>query len=165
MVLGALVLGAVVLGGCGSDKKASTTPGPSGTAASGASGAQDVGVRTIASLGQVLVDKDGRTLYTFKPEDSGTVACTGSCATTWPPALAPAGGPAVGDQLTGKVATIARPDGAKQLTYNGHPLYRYAADQQAGDAHGQGVGNVWFVATPATPATTATTEASSGAYR
>ena len=44
------------------------------------------------------------------------------------------------------VATVKRPDGGKlQLTYDGHPLYRYAGDRSKADANGEGVGGQWFV--------------------
>jgi predicted lipoprotein with Yx(FWY)xxD motif len=67
--------------------------------------------------------------------------CTGDCVGTWPPALA---GSATG--LPEHVATVKRPDGGKlQLTYDGHPLYRYAGDQSQADANGEGVGGQWFV--------------------
>jgi predicted lipoprotein with Yx(FWY)xxD motif len=50
--------------------------------------------------------------------------------------------------VTGELAVITRSDGVKQVTYKGSPLYRYAADTAPGDAKGQGVGGVWFAATP-----------------
>ena len=66
--------------------------------------------------------------------------CTGACVGTWPPALG-AGRPACPAR-----ATVKRPDGGKlQLTYDGHPLYRYAGDQSKADANGEGVGGQWYV--------------------
>jgi predicted lipoprotein with Yx(FWY)xxD motif len=94
-----------------------------------------------AKVGSVIVDAQGRTLYRFTAEAQGVPVCTGACVGTWPPALA---GSATG--LPEHVATVKRPDGGKlQLTYDGHPLYRYAGDQSKADANGEGVGGQWFV--------------------
>ena len=94
-----------------------------------------------AKVGSVLVDAKGRTLYRFTAEAQGLPVCTGACVATWAPALA---GTASG--LPKHVATVRRPDGGKlQLTYDGHPLYRYAGDQSKADANGEGVGGQWYV--------------------
>lgn len=94
-----------------------------------------------AKVGSVLVDAEGRTLYRFTAEAQGLPVCTGACVGTWTPALA---GTASG--LPKHVATVKRPDGGKlQLTYDGHPLYRYAGDRSKADANGQGVGGQWYV--------------------
>ncbi len=70
--------------------------------------------------------------------------CTGACVGTRPPALV-----AAGAHLPAHVATVKRPDdGRLQLTYDGHPLYRYAGDKSDADANGQGVGGQWFVIKP-----------------
>ncbi len=50
--------------------------------------------------------------------------------------------------MTGTLATITRDDGTTQVTYNGAPLYYFAADEKAGDSAGQGVGGIWFIAAP-----------------
>jgi len=72
---------------------------------------------------------------------SGVVVCTAACVGTWPPAIVSAT-----TGLPKHVATVKRPDGGKlQLTYDGHPLYRYAGDQSKADANGEGVGGQWFV--------------------
>jgi predicted lipoprotein with Yx(FWY)xxD motif len=93
-----------------------------------------------AKVGNVIVDAQGRTLYRFTAEAQGRPVCTGACVTTWPPATtATAGG------LPAHVATVKRDDGKLQLTYDGHPLYRYAGDSSTADANGQGVGGQWFV--------------------
>jgi predicted lipoprotein with Yx(FWY)xxD motif len=94
-----------------------------------------------AKVGSVLVDAEGRTLYRFTAEAQGLPVCTGACVGTWTPALA---GTASG--LPKHVATVKRPDdGEVQLTYDGHPLYRYAGDRSKADANGQGVGGQWYV--------------------
>src|SRR6476620_6289647 len=100
-----------------------------------------------AKLGPILTDPKGMTLYLFTKDTPGVSACYGGCATAWPPLIAsgdlslPAGTP-------GTLGTITRTDGAKQVTYNGAPLYYYATDKAAGDTTGQNVGKVWFVVAP-----------------
>ena len=96
-----------------------------------------------------LTGEDGKTLYVFKKDGPGVSACSGDCATNWPPftiaandTLAPGAG------VTGALATFKRDDGTMQVTYNGAPLYYFAADKAAGDTNGQGIGGNWFVAAP-----------------
>ena len=93
-----------------------------------------------AKVGRVVVDAQGRTLYRFTAEAQGRPVCTGACLRTWLPATASstAGLPA-------HVATVRRDDGALQLTYDGHPLYRYSGDRSEADANGEGVGGQWYV--------------------
>ena len=94
-----------------------------------------------AKVGSVLVDAQGRTLYRFTAEAQGLPVCTGACVGTWTPALA-----STASGLPEHVATVRRPDGGKlQLTYDGHPLYRYAGDRSKADANGEGVGGQWYV--------------------
>jgi predicted lipoprotein with Yx(FWY)xxD motif len=107
-----------------------------------------------------LVTSAGLTLYRNKTEKNGHIRCTGACASAWPPLLVPTGdrlsaGPGVAQA---KLGTTRRPDGKRQATYGGSPLYRFASDSKAGDAKGQGVGGVWLAAGasgPSAPATTA----------
>src|SRR5689334_8413461 len=89
-------------------------------------------------LGKILVDSQGRTLYLFQ-KDSGTKsACTGACATAWPP-LTTTGKPTVGSGASASlIGTIARSGGAAQVTYNGHPLYLFVMDKKPGDTNGEG---------------------------
>jgi predicted lipoprotein with Yx(FWY)xxD motif len=93
-----------------------------------------------AKVGHVIVDARGRTLYRFTAEAQGRPVCMGDCAKTWPPATV-----AADTGLPAHVATVKRPDGgALQLTYDGHPLYRYAGDKTSDDAKGDGVGGQWY---------------------
>lgn len=92
------------------------------------------------SLGDVLVDGDGRTLYLFTKDEGETSTCTGGCASAWP-ALMVDGPPVAG---TGVDEAQLGTNAAGQVTYGGRPLYRYAQDAEAGDVTGQGVGGVWF---------------------
>jgi predicted lipoprotein with Yx(FWY)xxD motif len=108
-----------------------------------------VRVATDPRLGPILVDAAGRTLYLYTKDTPGTSTCTGPCATLWPPLTVPAGSePQAGPGVSGTLGVIARPDGTRQVTINGQPLYRYSGDQGPGDVRGQGVGNVWFVVKP-----------------
>jgi predicted lipoprotein with Yx(FWY)xxD motif len=110
-----------------------------------------LGVANDSNLGKILDDSDGRTLYLFA-KDSGTKsACTGACASAWPP-LRASGKPTVGAGASASiVGTTARSDGRPQVTYHGHPLYTYTGDQNPGDTNGQGLtvfGGGWFVLSP-----------------
>jgi len=98
-----------------------------------------------SSLGKILVDQDGLTLYGFMNDTPTSSTCGGSCTDTWPPFIQ------TGDELTladgvdeDDFGTITRSDGSKQVTFYGHPLYHYAADTKAGDTKGQGIGDVWY---------------------
>jgi predicted lipoprotein with Yx(FWY)xxD motif len=94
------------------------------------------------------VDARGRTLYLFEKDTGRRSRCSGSCASLWPP-LTTRGKPvAQGGAKASKLSTHRRSGGAKQVLYNGHPLYRYAPDSAPGQTNGQGVntfGAVWHV--------------------
>jgi len=102
-----------------------------------------------SKAGQIVVDGKGMSIYYFTKDtkDSGTSACTGQCPTAWPPVTTASDTPAV-DGVMGKVGTIATPDGKKQVTINGMPVYYYHEDQAAGDIAGQGEGGVWYLVAP-----------------
>jgi predicted lipoprotein with Yx(FWY)xxD motif len=123
-------------------------PAPSATASSPAAATTDLKTAST-SLGNIVVDAKGMTLYYFTKDakDTTTSACTGECLAAWPIATTTNATPTV-EGVTGKVGTITSPDGAKQLTLNGMPLYYYAADSKPGDVKGQGVKDVWYVASP-----------------
>jgi predicted lipoprotein with Yx(FWY)xxD motif len=112
-----------------------------GTAAVALSKGSNASVRPRhTSLGTILADAKGRTLYLFERDTTTKSACSGPCATSWPPALA-GSRPTVGDGLDdAALGTTKRPDGKVQLTYAGHPLYRFAGDQgRPGSVRGQGI--------------------------
>jgi predicted lipoprotein with Yx(FWY)xxD motif len=93
------------------------------------------------SLGKVLVDGSGKTLYTLAGDTTtGKSACTGACATIWPPLVVTTTATYGPGLNASKFTTITRADGNKQLTYNGKPLYTFASDAVPGDVRGQGVG-------------------------
>ena len=96
--------------------------------------------------GDALAGAGGMTLYVLTADAGGTSTCTGDCATTWPPLLGDGSEVNAGEGVTGEFGTTTRDDGSTQVTHNGQPLYHYSGDQAAGDANGQGVGGVWFIA-------------------
>jgi predicted lipoprotein with Yx(FWY)xxD motif len=132
MLLGSL---AVALSACGAPSAA--------TAA--ASAATTVQVRVDPTLGTILADAKGMTLYKYAKDGTNTSACLAACATAWPP-LTATGAPTLPSGVAGTLATFARSDGVTQVSFNGVPLYRYSKDQKAGDTTGNGVGGVWSVA-------------------
>jgi predicted lipoprotein with Yx(FWY)xxD motif len=96
------------------------------------------------SLGQVLVDADGMTLYLFENDTAGVSTCNEGCSDTWPALTAD--DPTVGEGLDdGLLGTAPRDDGSNQVTYTGHPLYHFANDTAPGDTNGQEIGDVWYV--------------------
>ncbi|MDH6150593.1 MULTISPECIES: COG4315 family predicted lipoprotein [Paraburkholderia] len=91
-----------------------------------------------------FVTVDGMTLYTLdKDTTPGVSAYTGGCMSNWPAATA-----APTDKPSGDWTLIPSADCKQQWTYNGHPMYRYAADKQAGDAKGDGLKEIWHIARP-----------------
>ena len=133
-----------------------------------------VNVASKPGIGSYLTNATGFTLYTFwrDTQNSGTSACTGDCVAKWPVFYV-----ANLTLPTGLSATsftvITRPDGSKQLAYDGWPLYYFSNDMNPGDTNGQGVGNVWSACTIPTPfsamtssttATAATTTKPSGGW-
>ncbi len=110
--------------------------------------AQDttLGVGTTDDLGSFLTDAEGMTLYIFTNDtaDSGTSVCNDDCAANWPPFFVD--GATLPEGTAGELTTITRDDGSSQLAYNGMPLYLWVGDTAAGDTTGEGVGDVWFVA-------------------
>jgi predicted lipoprotein with Yx(FWY)xxD motif len=153
-----VALGALAAGCGGDDDSASASSTSSTTAAthrssttSGAPSAAATVKTAKTSLGTVLVDQSGRTLYFFG-KDTGTQSqCTGACATQWPPDTmqgTPTAGSGVNKSMLG---TTQRSDGTTQVTYNGHPVYRFLQDTKAGDVNGEGInafGGVWYAAGP-----------------
>jgi predicted lipoprotein with Yx(FWY)xxD motif len=93
---------------------------------------------TISVKGGVLVDAGGKALYTPDQERSGRVRCTGECLTFWEPLQPGSGTPTASKDVTGKLATITRGDGSKQVTLDGRPLYRFSEDPAPGQVTGDG---------------------------
>ena len=118
-------------------------------------------------LGKVLATRSGMTLYLFKADKRGKSACYGQCATYWPPLLKK-GALTAGTGLKAKLlGTTKRKNGTRQVTYAGHPLYRFKLDKHAGEVEGQGqdfFGGKWYVLSAAgrtvTKSATSTTTSS-----
>ena len=147
LALGGVALVAVVIAGCGGGGEDQATAASSSMSSTSTVNASDAG-----DLGKVLVDSQGRTVYLFQKDTGSMSNCSGACARDWPP-LTTSGKPAAGDGVTASMlGTTKRSDGTTQVTYNGHPLYRYAGDASAGDTNGQGLntfGGLWYVLSPA----------------
>jgi predicted lipoprotein with Yx(FWY)xxD motif len=171
-----LAVGALVLAACGSSGGKSSSGGSTTTTAGGgatttaapATGSFTVSVSST-SLGDTLVDSNGRTLYAFKVDTKGKSMCNAGCDTTWP-ALTVTGNVKLGTGLDAEdFKTIMRDDGKTQVTDYGQPLYTYSGDSKAGNTNGNGIGNVWYAvnkegkpASGGAPATTTTTTALPG---
>jgi predicted lipoprotein with Yx(FWY)xxD motif len=102
-----------------------------------------------SSKGEIVVDGKGMSVYYFTKDvkDSGKSNCTGDCLVAWPPVLTTNDTPKV-EGVTGKVGTIDTPDGKKQVTVEGMPVYLWEKDKAPGDVTGQGVGKVWYLVAP-----------------
>ena len=145
--------GLLALAACGS-----STSGNSGSAAAGTSSSSSPASASPAelktantSLGQVVVDAQGRTVYFFGKDtaNSGKSVCgtAQGCIGLWPAVTTTSASPKV-DGVTGQVGTITRDDGTKQLTLNGVPVYTFSGDSKAGDVNGQNYLNLWWVVSP-----------------
>jgi predicted lipoprotein with Yx(FWY)xxD motif len=130
--------------------------GPYGSAAKMSSsnrisGAAKVGVRRSA-LGRIIVDGKGRTLYLFEKDKKRRSACYGQCATYWPPLLTRGKPVARAGAKQMLLGTTRRTNGSRQVTYAGHPLYRFVQDRKPGQTNGEGsqaFGGGWDALSPA----------------
>ncbi|MEI7992449.1 MAG: hypothetical protein WCH93_08460 [Actinomycetota bacterium] len=137
-------IAALALAACGSTSSAPTTAVTPTTVVSAATGGAHLAL-AASSLGQILVDGSGRTVYLFTNDEGTVSSCLGGCVSNWPPVIASAA-PTFGDGLdAGDFGTTTRPDGTVQVTFYGHPLYTFAGDSQVGDVNGEGVSSVWWV--------------------
>jgi predicted lipoprotein with Yx(FWY)xxD motif len=120
---------AIVLAACGGSNNDNAATASSGTLST-----------TVGLDNGLLIDSTGAALYTSEQEKNGTVMCTGGCTQIWLPLAAPSSGqPTAGDGVSGKVGTVKRPDGSRQVTLDGRPLYRFAEDTDKGKATGDNV--------------------------
>lgn len=128
----------------GSSPSASASPSQGGNAST----SNDLGTAST-SLGTVVVDGKGLTVYVFDKDtaNSGKSSCTGACLNAWPPVTSSSATPSVSG-VTGKVGTIVTPSGKHQITLNGLPLYTYSGDGAKGDVNGQGVQGIWWAVSP-----------------
>lgn len=174
-----LVLSSLLLAACGTASAQTAgspttselppAPATSGEIEATTSPNQSAQIATVligdTSLGKVLTDSNGMTLYLFQKDTAGQSNCTGGCAQIWPAATVPQGvTPTAGPGITGKLGVIQRADGSYQVTINGMPLYLYSGDSKPGDTNGQGVKGIWYVVDAAGNPITAAQPSSSGGY-
>ena len=137
---------ALVVAGCGSSNSSSGSTSASTKTRAPTSRSATVDLRTT-SLGRVLVDSSGRTLYLFEKDKGPRSTCSGACASAWPP-VTTTGAPTAGMGVTAaQLKTTMRP-GGEQVLYKGHPLYTYVGDTGPGQTTGEGLnqfGAEWYV--------------------
>src|SRR6266545_3406266 len=152
----ALVANALIAAGCGGSGSGSPySSGPYGSAPAAkapsiAAGAAKVGAASSA-LGRIVVDSRGRTLYLFEKDKNRRSACSGRCATYWPPLLTRGTPLARAGAKQVLLARTRRANGSQQVTYAGHPLYRFLQDRKPGQTKGEGsqaFGAEWDVLSP-----------------
>lgn len=140
-----VVATSLLLAACGSSSSNSKTSSAASTQTS--TGSSSAVVKTASSsLGTILVDSQGMTLYHLSGEQNGKFICTSSaCLGAWHPLIAPSSGAPSGE--VGSLGTVKRPEGTVQVTYKGAPLYTFTGDQQPGETKGQGIKDVgtWSV--------------------
>ena len=103
------------------------------------------------SAGTFLTDGSGRSVYMFAKDGTNASACSGACASAWPPVTTTGSPVASGGAQSSDLGTLTRSNGAKQVTYDGHALYYFAGDSSAGQTNGQGVdgfGAKWWLVAP-----------------
>lgn len=149
MIVAVCAVLAVGASACGGPSPTGAASAPSSAPAT--SGAAVRVART--SLGSVLVDAQGRTLYELSADRPGAPACTGSCLGIWPPLELATGvrTPSAGPGVSVPLGVLDRPGGRPQVTAKGMPLYTYAGDTGPDQVNGQGIrtfGGTWYAVTP-----------------
>ena len=142
----------LIVSACGGSSDSGAASAPTG----GSNATETVSVSDVDGVGNVLVDAKGAALYAANQEAGGMVVCDGSCTTIWEPLTVSAGSrPTAADGITGKLGTLKRPDGARQVTFDGRLLYRFLEDPAAKTVTGNGFADTfdgqaftWHVATP-----------------
>jgi predicted lipoprotein with Yx(FWY)xxD motif len=160
------IAASLLIAACGSSSSSNTTSSAASTqpaAQSTSSSSSAAVVKTASnSLGTILVDSQGMTLYHLSGEQNGKFICTSSaCLGVWHPLIAPSSGAPSGEGVA--LGTVKRPEGTMQVTYKGTPLYTFAQDKQAGETNGQGIKDVgtWSVITTGSSSTPSSTSSSS----
>ena len=160
----------LVVAACGSSTTGSSSGSGSGSSpAASAPAASSGGALSTMKVGgaTLLTNAKGFTLYWFVPDTSTTSKCDASCIHYWPPVPGPA---SAGSGVKGTLGVITRSNGAKQATWNGHPLYTYIGDTAPGMAKGNGLnlsGGVWHeiaLSGAAAPASNASPSSGGGGY-
>jgi predicted lipoprotein with Yx(FWY)xxD motif len=141
---------AAACGGAGAAYGGSSAGGNPYSTVPASTGALAVKVAT-SSLGSLLTDGKGRTLYLFTRDSGTTSSCSGGCASVWPPVMSATAvqvGTGASASLLGTTSSGA---GQSQVTYNGHPLYYYVGDANPGDTNGEQLnqfGGLWYAVSP-----------------
>jgi predicted lipoprotein with Yx(FWY)xxD motif len=155
----------LLLAACGSSSTSSNTTSsaastqPAAQTSTSSSGA--VVKSASNSLGTILVNSQGMTLYHLSGEVNGKFICTSSaCLGVWHPVIAPSSGTPSSEVAS--LATVKRPEGTMQVTYKGTPLYTFTGDKQAGETKGQGIKDVgtWSAVTTSSASTPAASTSS-----
>jgi predicted lipoprotein with Yx(FWY)xxD motif len=132
LVLAAAVLALSACGGGGESTGSAAAPDDSDAT-------ETVSTSTVDGVGDVLVDSEGVALYSADQETSRNVICTGSCTSFWLPLTVPAGEtPTASADISAQIGIVERPDGARQVTFDEKPLYRFVEDQGPGVVSGNG---------------------------
>jgi predicted lipoprotein with Yx(FWY)xxD motif len=149
-----LAASAVTLAACGGAASGTTAGGTSGTAPAPGSGLH----AATTSLGKVLVDANGRTVYLLTADSRGTSTCGADCLSFWP-AVTPGHA-----KLAVPVSSTKTPAGTPTTTVAGQPVYTFSQDHQPGDVNGEGLtefGGTWYAVSPSGQAVTSTAKAPS----
>jgi predicted lipoprotein with Yx(FWY)xxD motif len=160
-------LGVGLLAACSSAASSSSTP--AATASGAGAGASTTGLvitTRTSSAGSFLTNGSGRPIYLWMKDSMNSSACSGGCASAWPPVTSTGALTASGGASKADLSTFTRSDGTKQVAYDGHPLYYFEGDPAAGTVTGQGsdaFGAKWWLVAPAGTAITAAVTVSSGA--
>jgi predicted lipoprotein with Yx(FWY)xxD motif len=162
------IAASLLIAACGSSSSSNTTSSAAGTQAAArtsSSPSSAVLVKSTSnSLGTILVDSQGMTLYHLSGEQNGKFICTSTaCLGVWHPLISPSSGTLSGK--VGSLGTVKRPEGTVQVTYKGTPLYTFMGDQQSGETKGQGIKDVgtWSVVTTSSNSTPTTSTGSTPA--
>jgi predicted lipoprotein with Yx(FWY)xxD motif len=152
--IGVPVAAALLAAACSSSSSSGSAASSAPAAGSSSAGASTTGTvikTTAGSTGAFLTDKSGRAVYLWVKDGKNMSACSGACASAWPPVTATGTVTASGSVQASDLGTITRSDGTKQVTYDSHPLYYYAGDSGSGQTNGQGSDNFgakWWLVSP-----------------
>ena len=164
----AAVLATAACGSAATASSPASSPGSAPAAGSSASASTTGTVITThaGSAGAFLTTGSGRTVYLWAKDSMNMSACSGACASAWPPVPATGTLTATGGAKASDLGTITRSDGTKQVTYDGHPLYYFVGDSAAGQTNGQGSDNFgakWWLVAPSGAEITGTDTAAAAA--
>src|SRR5580693_3220322 len=148
----ALLVAACSTGSSGTAAAGSSSPAGASSSSAAAGGSGSTVITTVSSsAGTFLATSSGHAVYLWSKDGNGMSACTGACAGAWPAVTTTGQVTASGGAKSSDLGTITRPDGTKQVTYDGHPLYFFSGDSGPGMASGQGndgFGAKWWLVSP-----------------